>query len=112
IIAERKLYHKRTNDRHLRNIGNDKEAEINDAEVYGIKKKRLAMLDLLIAESRENFLTDLDIREEVDTFMFEGHDTTAMGIIFALLLLAEHKDIQNIKKYIVIIIDDIGTCEG
>ncbi|KAL6418323.1 hypothetical protein ACFW04_012207 [Cataglyphis niger] len=53
------------------------------------------MLDLLIAVSRDNNLSDLDIREEVDTFMFEGHDTTAMGITFALLLLAEHKDIQE-----------------
>ncbi|KAL6420172.1 hypothetical protein ACFW04_012264 [Cataglyphis niger] len=53
------------------------------------------MLDLLIAASRDNLLSDLDIREEVDTFMFEGHDTTAMGITFALLLLAEHKDIQE-----------------
>ncbi|KAL6418345.1 hypothetical protein ACFW04_012211 [Cataglyphis niger] len=53
------------------------------------------MLDLLIAVSRDNLLSDLDIREEVDTFMFEGHDTTAMGITFALLLLAEHKDIQE-----------------
>ncbi|XP_025265751.1 cytochrome P450 4C1-like, partial [Camponotus floridanus] len=60
-----------------------------------IKKNRLAMLDLLIAASRENSLTDLDIREEVDTFIFGGHDTTATGIMFALLLLAEHKDIQE-----------------
>ncbi|XP_050447603.1 cytochrome P450 4C1-like isoform X2 [Cataglyphis hispanica] len=95
VIAERKLYHERTNDRYLKNFGNDKETEINDGEIFGIKKKRLAMLDLLIAASREHFLSDLDIREEVDTFMFEGHDTTSMNMTFALLLLAEHKEIQE-----------------
>ncbi|KAL6420611.1 hypothetical protein ACFW04_014644 [Cataglyphis niger] len=95
VIAERKLYHKRTNDRYLKNLENDKETEINDVEIFGIKKKRLAMLDLLIAASRENSLSDLDIREEVDTFMFEGHDTTSMSMTFALLLLAEHKEIQE-----------------
>ncbi|XP_029659400.1 cytochrome P450 4C1-like [Formica exsecta] len=91
VIAERKLYHERTIGRYLKNLENNKETEI-DVE---LKKKRLAMLDLLIAASRDNLLTDLDIREEVDTFMFEGHDTTAMSMTFALLLLAEHKDIQE-----------------
>ncbi|XP_072760393.1 cytochrome P450 4C1-like isoform X2 [Anoplolepis gracilipes] len=95
IIAERKLYHEHTNGQYLKNLESGKKAEINDVEILGIKKKRLAMLDLLIAISREGFLTDSDIKEEVDTFMFEGHDTTAMGITFALLLLAEHKDIQE-----------------
>ncbi|XP_050451715.1 cytochrome P450 4C1-like [Cataglyphis hispanica] len=95
IIVERKLYHKKTNGQYLKNLENDKKADMDDVEMFGIKKKRLAMLDLLIAASQEGLLTDLDIREEVDTFMFEGHDTTAMGITFALLLLAEHKDIQE-----------------
>ncbi|XP_029157489.1 cytochrome P450 4C1-like isoform X1 [Nylanderia fulva] len=94
IISERKLYHDRTNDRFLKNLENIK-AEIDDIEVFGNKKKRLAMLDLLILASRQGSVTDSDIKEEIDTFMFEGHDTTAMGIVFTLLLLAEHKDIQE-----------------
>ncbi|XP_032666497.1 cytochrome P450 4C1-like [Odontomachus brunneus] len=52
------------------------------------------MLDLLIAASKENHLSDLDIREEVDIFMFEGHDTTVVALCFTLLLLAEYKNIQ------------------
>ncbi|XP_011707031.1 PREDICTED: cytochrome P450 4C1-like, partial [Wasmannia auropunctata] len=94
IITERKLYHERTNGQFLKNFDNIKWTKENDVETMGIRKKRLALLDLLIAASREGLLTDLDIRQEVDTFMFEGHDTTAMGICFLLSLLAEHKDIQ------------------
>uniref|UniRef100_UPI003B63730A cytochrome P450 4C1-like n=1 Tax=Odontomachus brunneus TaxID=486640 RepID=UPI003B63730A len=110
IIAERKIYHERFDNKYLHNVPNDNAMETDNTEVYGTRKKRLAMLDLLISASRENNLSDLDIREEVDTFMFEGHDTTSIAICFTLLLLAEHKDIQNRVR------EEVNTvmkeCEG
>ncbi|XP_071647079.1 cytochrome P450 4C1-like isoform X3 [Temnothorax longispinosus] len=95
IIAERKLYHDRTNGQYLKSFDNDTSAKRDDAEPVGIQRKRLAMLDLLIAASRDGLMTDSDIQEEVDLFMFAGHDTTAMGLCYILALLAEHNDIQD-----------------
>ncbi|XP_011637638.1 cytochrome P450 4C1-like isoform X3 [Pogonomyrmex barbatus] len=96
IIAERKRYHELTEGRYLKNFANGiSNIETDDDEMLGVKKKRLAMLDLLISVAQDYGMSDLDIREEVDTFTFEGHDTVAMGITFAMLLLAEHKDIQE-----------------
>ena len=62
---------------------------------YGLKK-RLAFLDLLLeGNEKNNLLTDEDIREEVDTFMFEGHDTTTAGINWSLFLIGLHEDVQE-----------------
>ncbi|KAL3196541.1 hypothetical protein MRX96_015468 [Rhipicephalus microplus] len=57
----------------------------------GVKKRR-PFLDLLILEHLKNpkYITKEDVREEVDTFMFGGHDTTAMGISWALFLIGHH----------------------
>ncbi|XP_041971595.1 cytochrome P450 4C1-like isoform X2 [Aricia agestis] len=69
--------------------------ENNNEEELGIKKKRTAMLDLLLSAQKHGIIDDKGIQEEVDTFMFEGHDTTAAGLTYAILLLANHSDIQN-----------------
>nr|QKY88960.1 cytochrome P450 CYP4G9 [Athetis dissimilis] len=69
--------------------------DFNDENDVG-EKKRLAFLDLMIesAQNGTNQITDHEIKEEVDTIMFEGHDTTAAGSSFVLCLLGLHQDIQ------------------
>nr|CAD7570768.1 unnamed protein product [Timema californicum] len=60
------------------------------------QKKRLAFLDLMIESSqKEGTLTDEEIKEEVDTIMFEGHDTTAAASSFFLSLMGIHQNIQD-----------------
>ncbi|XP_064097741.1 cytochrome P450 4C1-like isoform X2 [Macrobrachium nipponense] len=67
----------------------------NEDDAFVGKKERLAFLDLLLeAAETDPSITDTDIREEVDTFMFEGHDTTAAAINWSLYLLGTHPEIQ------------------
>lgn len=74
-------------------IHNMSDAENMDSD-FG--KRRVPFLDtLLIAQMEGAELTDTDIREEVDTFMFEGHDTTSSAIAFAIYLLSQNPEPQG-----------------
>lgn len=59
-------------------------------------QKRIAFLDVLLkAKHDDPTITFEDIREEVDTFMFEGHDTTAAAASWACQLIGSHPQVQE-----------------
>lgn len=78
------------------NISSEMEAEKTD-NIYMNKKtkKHLAFLDLLLDyHIQNNSLSLEDIRQEVDTFMFEGHDTTGLSLSWTIYLLGLYPEVQ------------------
>ncbi|XP_045768064.1 cytochrome P450 4C1-like [Maniola jurtina] len=71
-----------------------KSNQLEDDESIG-KKGRLAMLDLLLENETLGNINIEGIREEVDTFMFEGHDTTAMALSFFIMAIANEPVVQD-----------------
>lgn len=68
----------------------------NDQEEEESGKRKKALLDILLSSTIDGQpLTNLEIREEVDTFMFAGHDTTTSAISFAIYNIAKYTDIQQ-----------------
>ncbi|XP_076642431.1 cytochrome P450 4g15 [Halictus rubicundus] len=60
------------------------------------EKKRQAFLDLLMEAGQSGVvLTEQEVKEQVDTIMFEGHDTTAAGSSFFLSMMGCHPEIQE-----------------
>ncbi|XP_076814409.1 cytochrome P450 4F4-like [Clavelina lepadiformis] len=97
IIQERKVLIKSS----LESLTNDSKMHGEDSGNVELYKKatgkNLDFLDILLLTKDEDGkgLSDREIRDEVDTFLFEGHDTTASGISWAFYCLATYPDYQE-----------------
>ncbi|XP_037713501.1 uncharacterized protein LOC119549472 [Drosophila subpulchrella] len=88
IIAKRRVLLKDELD-------NRRATQTADDDVF-VPKKRFAMLDTLICAEKDGLIDHIGICEEVDTLMFEGYDTTSIGLIFGLMNMSLHLDKQEI----------------
>ncbi|XP_055626835.1 probable cytochrome P450 4ac1 [Toxorhynchites rutilus septentrionalis] len=66
-----------------------------EENVYLNTKRRYAMLDSLLLAEQKQQIDEEGIREEVNTFTFEGHDTTASALVFIFFTLAREQSVQE-----------------
>lgn len=80
--------------RFARNVIMQRDADFDDSQIGSTRRQ--AFLDILLKAKRDDpTITFDDIQEEVDTFMFEGHDTTAAGASWACHLIGSHPEVQK-----------------
>ncbi|XP_074485658.1 cytochrome P450 4V8 [Sebastes fasciatus] len=88
-----KILHSFTNKVIHERMENISYTESDSDSDQGARKRR-AFLDMLLKTTDEegNRMSHQDIQEEVDTFMFRGHDTTAASMNWAIHLLGSHPE--------------------
>ncbi|KAL3105665.1 hypothetical protein niasHT_029081 [Heterodera trifolii] len=74
------------------------------------KGKIMAFLDFLLTLREEQKLNTEQVREQVDAFMFGGHDTVAHGLMWFLWSMACHPEYQ--QKVHAEIVEHFGTIDG
>ena len=86
--------------------------ELANDDVSMFSKKRYAFLDSLLLTHLQDpkGFTMKDIQDEVNTFMFEGHDTTSINLIFTSLLIASDQRVQVNTDWLLIYLIQLFGC--
>nr|ULR85478.1 cytochrome P450 [Spodoptera frugiperda] len=88
---------------HSRRVIEERRQELKKADItslnasndVGIRNKHAFLDLLLLGDIDGQKIDDESVREEVDTFMFEGHDTTTSGLSYALYCLSKRRYVQD-----------------
>lgn len=91
IIAQRRL---ELASREVEQEADDtKDAEEN---IYFRKKKKMVLMDILLQSQIDGKpLTDAEVREEANTFLFAGHDTVSSALMFLFYNIARYPEVQE-----------------
>ena len=89
----RKLFHSFTTPQS-ENIGAADVGSTPTAPSYRSRSQRV-FIDILLDLYDQGEIDVQGIREEVDTFMFAGHDTTTSALSFTLYEIARHPEVQE-----------------
>ncbi|XP_058809035.1 cytochrome P450 4C1-like, partial [Phymastichus coffea] len=112
VMEDRKSFHEHTQGEYLKDVMEQSELTASAEKRQGgsrkgnstptgrcrSRKKKLAMLDLLLVAENNGLIDREGVKEEVDTFTFEAHDTTAMAMAYTLMLLAENPEAQQLAR--------------
>uniref|UniRef100_A0A0K8TUK7 Cytochrome p450 n=1 Tax=Epiphyas postvittana TaxID=65032 RepID=A0A0K8TUK7_EPIPO len=82
-------------EKRWQELKNTNTNKLDENSEIGMKNKH-AFLDLLLLAEVDGHGIDIEsIKDEVETFMFEGHDTTASGLVYGLYCIAKHPEVQQ-----------------
>ncbi|XP_024081942.1 cytochrome P450 4C1-like [Cimex lectularius] len=59
------------------------------------EKQRIGFIDMLLLAKSKGDIDLKGVKDEVNTFVFEGHDTTSSAMNFGLYLLSKHPEVQE-----------------
>lgn len=93
IITQRR---KELANRQLEDDQDIKEDDDQENIYLGTKKRKMVLMDILLQSHIDGKpLTDDEVREEANTFLFAGHDTVSSALMFLFYNIARYQDVQE-----------------